>query len=135
MSHTVRFELSDADIEYFEGIAASTIPAHQGGLEAKVRQKLAEIQGMLAHVPYAPDFVTTFVADMKTLYDMLCDDGYDLSDQTKPWILYALGYVVETVDAVPDPVPLVGFLDDVIVVAWICDKLKGEMKIYRDLRG
>jgi len=135
MPETVSFELTDADLEWLRGQASAQIPGNQEQLVAVAGQRLREIEGMLGASAYVPDAVGRFVEELKLLYTMLTDDGFELSDQSKPWILFALGYLANPMDAIPDPVPLVGYLDDVLVIGWVCGMLRGEMKIYKDLRG
>ena len=134
MPETVSFVLSDADIAFLEDQAARHMPSHEGALLATVAGKLGELEGILQAVPHVPDFVRGFVADLRTLYEMVDGDAAELSDQTRAWALYALSYLVDPVDTIPDSVPLVGWLDDIVVVGWVCGMLRGEMKIWRDLR-
>ena len=132
MADRITFEISDADEEWFQKQVATSMPKSKEMLVTQVGQQLQMLNGILSQVEYVPDFVRAFVDDLGTLNEMLGDRTWDLSDQSEPWILYALGYLVNTVDAVPDSVPLVGFLDDVVVVRWICRKLKGDMHAFRN---
>ncbi len=135
MPDQVSFALTDADIEFLKGQAVAHMPRNEDALLTTVAGKLGELEGILRAVPHVPDFVRGFVGDLRTLYEMLRDDASELSDQTRGWALYALSYLVNPVDTIPDTVPLVGWLDDIIVVGWVCGMLRGEMKVYRDLKG
>jgi len=134
MPETVSFTLSDGDVAFLREHAARHMPSNEAALKAQVGQRLAELQGILGAVPTVPDFVADFVDNLRTLHEMLCDDAAELSDQTRPWILYALNYLVDPVDTIPDTVPLVGYLDDVVVVGWVCNMLRGEIKAWRRVR-
>lgn len=72
---------------------------------------------------------------VRTLWAMLKDADYQLPWQSKALIIFALGYFVSPVDAVPDAIPVLGYVDDLLVVAWVLHQLQGEVVAYRKLRG
>ncbi|MCL4750432.1 MAG: DUF1232 domain-containing protein [Myxococcales bacterium] len=65
---------------------------------------------------------------------MLIDPDYTVSWGTKAATVFALAYFVSPVDAIPDAVPVVGYLDDALVVAWVVHMLRGDIADYRKFR-
>ena len=41
-------------------------------------------------------------------------------------------YVVSPVDAIPDPIPVAGYLDDAAVIAWIIKSVRDELDAFRE---
>ncbi len=70
---------------------------------------------------------------IKTLFRMLTDPDYVVSWEVKSWILAGLVYFISPIDAIPDAIPVVGYLDDAAVVAWILHQLADEVVKYRKL--
>jgi uncharacterized membrane protein YkvA (DUF1232 family) len=68
------------------------------------------------------------------LYEMLVDPDYTISWQVKAGIVFALGYFISPVDTIPDVVPVVGYVDDALVVAYVAHLLSGDISKYRAWR-
>ncbi|HBR86775.1 MAG TPA: hypothetical protein DEA65_02930 [Candidatus Marinimicrobia bacterium] len=47
----------------------------------------------------------------------------DLDDDLKRRILYALDYFVDKDDEIPDEIPDLGYLDDLVIVRYIVDQI------------
>ena len=71
---------------------------------------------------------------VKTLWKMLVDSDYTIRWETKAWIIAGLTYFVSPLDAIPDPIAGVGYLDDALVVAWVLHRISDEVVRYRELR-
>lgn len=72
---------------------------------------------------------------VKTLWMMLKDADYVMPWKTKGLILFGLAYFVSPVDAVPDVVPVAGYLDDLLVIAWVLHQINEDVVAYRKARG
>jgi uncharacterized membrane protein YkvA (DUF1232 family) len=72
---------------------------------------------------------------LKTLWQMLKDPDYTMTWQTKAWIISGLAYFISPVDLIPDVIPVVGYLDDALVVAWVLHHLHDEVVAYRKAKG
>lgn len=69
-----------------------------------------------------------FIRDVKKLYKMMKDPN--VSWGLKSVIIGALAYFICPVDAVPDFIPIAGFLDDAGVIAATMAYLKGKIDDY-----
>ena len=59
---------------------------------------------------------------MKLFYIMKCPE---ITATEKAWCVAGLGYVVLPFDIIPDAIPIIGFLDDLGVVAMLLAKFSG----------
>lgn len=72
--------------------------------------------------------------DFKLLVNMAKDTlsgRYKMGKWNMSVIVGTIVYVVSPLDAVPDLVPILGWLDDVTIVTYALSKLKNEMLRYR----
>ena len=53
-----------------------------------------------------------------------CGQYKQVSKDDLMWIVAALNYLVNPFDLIPDMTPLIGFVDDAIVVAYVADKTR-----------
>jgi uncharacterized membrane protein YkvA (DUF1232 family) len=69
------------------------------------------------------------------LFSMLLDffkGRYPLPKKTALLIVFAFLYLISPVDIVPDVFPLIGLVDDVAVLAFAFNFIKGDLENYRD---
>ena len=70
-------------------------------------------------------------ANVRCMFEMLCDRDFQLSWQVSAALLFALAYFVSPFDAVPDALPVVGFLDDAALVAELALLASVDMKRWK----
>ncbi|MGM0563540.1 MAG: YkvA family protein [Pseudomonadota bacterium] len=75
-----------------------------------------------------------FVGDLKNLFDMI-QDYWSGAYRDIPWrtiaaVTGALAYVLMPLDAIPDVIPLIGYIDDASVVAALLSSIDGDLKKY-----
>ena len=69
--------------------------------------------------------------DVHTLFQLLLDRSFPVPWRTTAAIVFGLGYFLMSVDLIPDVIPVVGFLDDALVVAEIVFLLSGDLRRFR----
>jgi uncharacterized membrane protein YkvA (DUF1232 family) len=79
--------------------------------------------------------VRELVRDVGTLFEMLVDRSFPVPWRTTAAIVFALGYFLMSIDVIPDVIPVVGFLDDALVVAEVVYLLSGDLRRFRDHRA
>jgi uncharacterized membrane protein YkvA (DUF1232 family) len=113
--------------------------------EAELAAAAAEVKpedepAIIAAVPDATAAALKRGADpklldgVKTLWMMLKDADYVMPWKTKALVLFGLAYFVSPVDAVPDVVPVAGYMDDFLVIAWVLHRINEEVVAYREAR-
>jgi uncharacterized membrane protein YkvA (DUF1232 family) len=66
-----------------------------------------------------------------TLWQMLTDSSYSLPASTWGLILFALVYFITPTDMIPDPIPVLGYLDDAAVVGCVVSVLADDIAAYK----
>ena len=77
-----------------------------------------------------------FVADLKLLFAIIKDYYNGDYRQVPFWtiaaIVTALLYVLSPIDAIPDFIPVVGYLDDAAVVTVCLKMIKQDLQVYKE---
>jgi len=77
-----------------------------------------------------------FFADLKLLFSLIKDYYNGNYRQVPFWtiaaIVTALLYVLSPIDAIPDFIPVVGYLDDAAVVAVCLKMIKQDLQIFKE---
>ena len=66
---------------------------------------------------------------------MLTDPDYHVSWTVAAWIIAALAYFISPIDAIPDVIPVLGYVDDAALVGWVIYELADEVAAYRRWRA
>lgn len=72
--------------------------------------------------------------DLELLFSMLADSfnkKYPVPKKTALVLTFALLYLISPVDIIPDIIPLLGFADDVAVLAFAFSLIKDDLENYR----
>lgn len=79
--------------------------------------------------------LTEFLANIRLLYAMLRDSTYSISWKTRALLIGALVYFIMPVDATPDFIPFIGYIDDSVVIGAVIKFLRDEIEDYKEHRG
>ena len=76
----------------------------------------------------------SWYGDFKLFFSMMNDKEFKLETSTMLSVGGALAYVVLPIDVVPDFLPLVGWVDDALVLKIVMDSAKGEVNRFKAFR-
>lgn len=131
MSFLINIELSDRDLEHF---MAARKKAEQSA-DKYTDVQVIEAAGKLleeALKTEVPDFIAQRLSVLTDLIAMLQDEGWALPTDDRARVIGSLIYFVDEGDMIPDNVPVLGFLDDAIMIELCTRDLKHELDAYRD---
>jgi uncharacterized membrane protein YkvA (DUF1232 family) len=75
--------------------------------------------------------VKAYLADLQLAYKMLRDPKFQIDKQTKTVLMIALLYIISPIDLIPDAIPLLGMIDDVLVAGYALRQAAAELERYR----
>ena len=88
--------------------------------------------------PKWSDFLATkgqelkaYLDDLQLAYQMLRDPHFQVSKQTKTVLIIAFLYIIAPIDLIPDAIPFLGMLDDVLVAGYALRQASAELERYR----
>jgi len=135
MSLDISITFNDSDLQLFvearnrraEDALKKTETQDAAGIVAAARSLVEETRSKVL-----PDFVTTRLKHLDTMIAMVEDVGFGLPEANRDNVLAALAYFSSPDDLVPDDVPVLGFLDDAIVIELCVRELQPEIEAYDD---
>lgn len=129
MSFSINIDLSERDLEHFqqarkkaEGAASGRAAEEIIGATAKLLEEAQSKQ--------LPDFIGARLAQLDDMIAMLRDEGWALPEADRQHVLSALVYFADPSDIIPDNVPVLGFLDDAIMIELCVRELRPELDAY-----
>ena len=99
--------------------------AEQPGILEQIGRKWDEI------VSTKGSSLKAYLADLQLAYKMIRDPHFQIDKRTKTVVIIALLYIISPIDLIPDAIPLVGMLDDVLVAGYALRQAAAELERYR----
>ncbi|GAA5074447.1 YkvA family protein [Lysobacter panacisoli] len=131
MPLTINFDLSDQDLQHFAGVVESARQASANLSDAQVIDAATQLLKK-AQESKPPQFVTERLDLVDTLVAMMQDEGWALSAEDRANVRSALSYFAHGADVIPDNVPVLGFIDDAIIIELSARDLQHEIEAYND---
>ncbi|MBL0040434.1 MAG: DUF1232 domain-containing protein [Xanthomonadales bacterium] len=131
MGLSINIELSDSDLDHFQEVLKR---AHETAGSKSSREITDAAAALLAdaHASHAPEFITERLAKLDALINMVHDQAWGMPEEDRARVLTALTYFADPKDVIPDNVPVVGYLDDAIMIELCVRELKHEVEAYSD---
>lgn len=131
MPLTVTLEFSDAELDYFRSIM-HRVRARNGARDAgEIAAAAAREVARLRSTARSP-FIARRIDRVAHLIAMLEDAEWQLPEPDRARVLDGLAYVAQARDLVPDSVPVLGLLDDAIMLELLLRELQHELEAYED---
>jgi uncharacterized membrane protein YkvA (DUF1232 family) len=127
----ISFSLDDSDLSYFRAILRAAkknaAEVERSKIEDGVLRLIKDVRG----AKRAPHFVLEAVQTLEDLLGVLDDEDYAAPSSVHRSVLAALAYFGDAKDVIPDDIPMVGFLDDAIMIKLVEEELRHELWGYR----
>jgi uncharacterized membrane protein YkvA (DUF1232 family) len=131
MSFTINIDLSERDLEHFRSAQRASVASAAGLSEEEVMGAAVKLLVESKDIQ-VPDFIAKRLLQLDDMIAMLKDEGWALSGEDRKRVLSALVYFADPNDIIPDSVPVLGFLDDAIMIELCVRELKNEIEAYDD---
>ena len=127
----VTFDLSENDLKYFRRVMKEV---RQKSKDLGEEDIIASARSLLTEIAESdvPEFIEMRIGKLARLIDMLEDDEWALAGRDRERVVRGMAYFAEPDDIIPDKVPVLGFLDDAIMVELVVTELGHELEAYED---
>ncbi len=130
MALNISFELQDQDLDYFRNIMQKTQQSVSQLSQSDVLSAARELASEVKH--QVPEFVASRLKQLELLVAMVEDKEWDLTDEEKLDVLSALAYFAKPEDLIADHLPVLGFLDDAIMIELVAQELADDLQAYSE---
>lgn len=131
MSLDITIQLADEDLDHF----VEAMQRAQAKATNLAPQAIIDSASKLL-VDVSKDKIPQFIKDrldsLEKIIQLVVDEGYGLPEEDRKRVLSCLAYFSDPDDIIPDSVPVIGLLDDAIMIELCVRELKPELEAYGD---
>ena len=132
MSLSISFELSDRDLAFFRKALQQARAAVRDAEDTEIIDAIHAVLDEIRGSEPLPDFVGKRIPELESLISMLNDDEWQLPEQDRERLLATFVYFADPEDILPDDVPVIGYLDDVIIIELVTREMRHVREAYDD---
>ena len=125
-------ELSERDLGFFRDALRRSRDAVRHADENEIIEAIDDVLGEIKKEEPLPDFVARRVPQLESMIRMLKDDEWGLPIDQRERLLATFVYFGDPEDIVPDHIPVIGYLDDVIIIELVVRELHHVREAYDD---
>ena len=126
------FELTERDLRYFRQAVQQSREAVRDAEEQEIIEAICHVLAEIRSNEPLPDFVAKRIPEVEKMIEMLTDEDWQLPGADRERLLAMFVYFSDPEDILPDDVPVIGYLDDVIIIELIMDDLRHVRDAYDD---
>jgi len=132
MSMKISFELTDRDLNFFRKALAQSREAVRDADESEIIEAINDVLNEIRKNEPLPDFVGQRIPELESLISMLTDEEWHLPEGDRERLLATFVYFADPEDILPDDIPVIGYLDDVIIIELVVRELHHVRVAYDD---
>lgn len=132
MGMRISFELTDRDLGYFRKALKQSREAVRDAEESEIIEAIRDVLDEIRKNEPLPDFVAKRIPELESLIGMLTDREWKLPKSDRERLLATFVYFADPEDILPDEIPVIGYLDDVIIIELVARELQHVREAYDD---
>ena len=132
MGMKISFELTDRDLNFFRKALAQSREAVRDAEESEIIEAINDVLNEIRKNEPLPDFVGKRIPELESLISMLTDEEWHLPEGDRERLLATFVYFADPEDILPDDIPVIGYLDDVIIIELVVRELHHVRVAYDD---
>ena len=132
MSLTLSLTLSDRDLKYFRQALKMAREAVKDAEATEIIEATRLVFDEIKRADPLPDFVAKRIPQLETLILMLEDKEWALPRMERERLLATFVYFGDPEDLIPDDIPVIGYIDDVIMIELVVRELRHALDAYND---
>lgn len=132
MSMRITFDLTDRDLRFFRKALRQSREAVRDAEESEIVDAIRDVLDEIRQSDPLPDFVGKRIPELESLLRMLADNDWKLPEVDRERLLATFCYFADPEDILPDDIPVIGYLDDVIILELVARELQHVREAYED---
>ena len=132
MTIRISLELSARDLRYFRDAVRRAREAVRDADDDDIVDAISEIVADIRDQGPMPDFIAGRLPDLERLTQMVRDNDWRLPTTERERLLATFVYFGDPEDLIPDDIPGIGYLDDVIMIELLMREMRHVSDAYAD---
>jgi len=132
MGLRISFELTDRDLRFFRKALRQSRAAVKDAEDTEIIDAVHSVLDEIRNSEPLPDFVGKRIPELESLISMLTDEEWRLPKGDRERLLATFVYFADPEDILPDDIPVIGYLDDVIIIELVARELQHVREAYDD---
>jgi len=132
MSLRISLELTDRDLKFFRDALKKSRLAMQYADEAEIIDAITTVLAEIKNSEPLPDFINRRIPDLEAMTDLFHDKEWQLPHEDREQLLATFIYFGDPEDLIPDNIPGIGYLDDVIMIELLLREMHHVREAYED---
>lgn len=134
MGISISLDFTDRDLRFFRDAIQQSRKTVRDGDEAEIIHAVRTVLATIKSGKPLPDFVAERLPELDTMIDMLEDSEWRLPKAHREYLLATFVYFGDPEDVIPDDIPAIGFLDDLILIELLLRDLRHVREAYAEFR-
>jgi uncharacterized membrane protein YkvA (DUF1232 family) len=130
----VSFTLDETDVDYFRSLFRKAKRSAKSLDRDEILSSARALVTSVRRAKKTPRFVIEAVEAIEDLVQIIEDEDYRAPKSVVDQVLAALAYFANPDDLIPDEIPVLGFLDDAIMIKFVDREFRHELSAYRKFR-
>lgn len=132
MGMKISFELTDRDLRFFRNSLKQSRDAVRDAEETEIVEAISDVLDGIRRNQPLPDLIAERIPELESLIGMLTDEDWQLPATDREKVLATFVYFADPEDVLPDEIPVIGYLDDVIIIELMARELRHVREAYDD---
>lgn len=132
MGVSISVDLTDRDLKFFRYAVKKSRDAVRDADEQEIIEAIQSVVDVIKVESPLPDFISRRLPDLDAMIAMLKDAEWKLPKLDRERLLATFVYFGDPEDIIPDDIPGIGFIDDVILIELLIRDLRHVREAYGD---
>jgi uncharacterized membrane protein YkvA (DUF1232 family) len=133
-SFKITFKLDEEDAKYFKSLFRKAKKASADIDEEEILGATRALVKSVRQNKKTPSFVIDAIDTLQDLTEIIEDKDYAAPKKVSSDVVAAIAYFANAEDLIPDDIPVLGFLDDAIMIKFVEEQFKHELHAFRKFR-
>ena len=120
--------LSKEHKSIFEDNVKRITPKDEQKVLTHIDDELEKLQEVLNNKPSAK--IKGLIKQAELLLEILRAEDFPITESSRKWVVFGLNYLISDFDLIPDSIPVIGYLDDALVMAWVTNLIDNDITRY-----
>lgn len=132
MSLRISLDLTDRDLEFFRDALKKSRQAMRHAEEEEIIEAVTAVIKEIKSSGPLPDFINSRIPDLEAMTELFHDEEWQLPKADREQLLATFIYFGDPEDLIPDDIPGIGYLDDVIMIELLLREMQHVRDAYQD---